>query len=161
MGSAGVRPVRLHQTAVIHRREQDQVRLGPDVFEPQLIEVQVETDGEGDTPDVALEDRRLASAEDARLRRLLDDHVVLVVDAHDSPLAILQRAGVAPGPVVHLPRGRVDDIAVVLSGNASEEITNLVLAHAVIRQAFVQWKPGGAVARLRHQDQIGTIRQDL
>ncbi len=161
MGPARVRPVGLHQAAVIHRREDDQVGLGLDVLLTQLVEVQVEANRERHPPEVAVEDRGLAPAQDSRLRRLLDDHVILVVDADDLSLPVDEDAGVAPGAVVHLPGGGVDDIAAVLRGDLGEEVADLVLAYAVILKLLFPRQTADTVARLRHNDQIGPVRKNL
>ncbi len=146
---------------MIHGAEHDQVGFGLGVFQTQLIEIQVEADREGHAPEVAVENGRLAPAEDAVFGGLLDHDVVLVVGAHDLAVPPDQDAGVAPGAVVHLSGGRIDDIAVVLPGDLGEDVADLVLAGAVVRQTFLSRKAARAVACLGHDDQVGLIRQHL
>jgi len=161
VGPARVSPVRLHQAAVVHGAEYDQVGPGLGVFQTQLIEIEVEADREGHPPEVAVEDRRLPPAEDAVFGGLLDHDMVLIVGANDLTIPPDQDAGVAPGAVVHLSGGRIDDIAVILLGDLGEVVADLVLADAVVGQTFLSRKAARAVARLGHDDQVGLIRQHL
>src|SRR4051812_8421059 len=102
MCAATVRPIRLHQTAVIHRRKKDHVRTRFDILLAELIEVQIETDRKANGSKIALHDLRGAPAENAAVRRLFDHRVVLAIHPDQFALTIEELSRVTPSTIKHL-----------------------------------------------------------
>ena len=142
VGAAGVGPVALHQAAVVHGGEEDEVGFCVDVLLAYFVKVEVKTNGAGDAAKIAFEDGRVAAAEHSALGGFVDDRKILVVEPHGVAVAVEELHGVAPAAVLHLAQRRVGDVTLVLARDAGKVVAYLGAAYLVVGLAFF-----GAVGR--------------